>query len=308
MTRPGATCPACDSDRALALGRKADISLHRCARCELVFVHPQPRETVRHKYVEEYDVAAHFASWESRKRVLYDRRLATLPQPAPGRDRLCDVGCGDGQFLQLAAARGWRVHGIELNPPAAAAAKARGAVVTVGVLEELADLPWEQYDLVTSWDVLEHTPFPKRFSEHLVRLLTPGGTLAVTTLNYDSLARRVFGLGWSMVGSDHFTYWNARSLRLLFQPLGVQLLHAASFGIGRDFVSAADRFWARRHSKTTRRPGTADAVAKESGRWDVNPVVLAAERGLNLLLGTTGTGVGVEAAFRKPESAVAGAR
>jgi len=299
MSPPSPTCPACDSLKVRSIGQTADLCFHWCERCDLVFVYPQPRERVRAKYVGVYDLAAHFGAWAPRKHVLYDRRLAELPSPASGRNRLCDVGCADGQFLELAAARGWRIHGVELNPPAAAAARARGAEVAVGVIEEIDDLPWGQFDVVTSWDVLEHTPDPRPFSERLVRLLAPGGTLVVTTLNYDSLVRRCFGLNWSMVCDDHFTYWNARSLRAIFEAHGLRLVRARSFGLGRDFVMFLDRFWARRRST----PATVrDPIEPPLGglNWDVNPLVLAAEEACNRLLNLTGSGVGVQATFCRP--------
>jgi SAM-dependent methyltransferase len=294
-----ATCPACDASDVHAIGQTLDLCFHRCGRCHLVFLYPQPRASVRAKYVGGFDFAAHFGPWAPRKRVLSDRRFGDLPTPVPGRDRLCDVGCADGQFLELAAARGWRIHGIELNPPAAEAARARGVSVTVGALEEIDDLPWGQFNVVTSWDVLEHTPDPRPFSAGLVRLMAPGGTLVVTTLNYDSLVRRCFGLSWSMVDEGHFTYWNARSLRALFESHGLQLVRARSFGLGRDFFAFLDRLGTRRHSTTGtgRQPNEAPAGGSH---WDVNPLVLAAEAACNQLLNLTGTGVGVEASFRRP--------
>jgi 2-polyprenyl-3-methyl-5-hydroxy-6-metoxy-1,4-benzoquinol methylase len=263
-----------------------------------VFVYPQPRERVRAKYVQEYNLADHFGPWAPRKRVLYERRLARLPAPAPGHDRLCDVGCGDGQFLELAMARGWTAHGVELNPPAAEAARARGAVVVVGVIEEIDDLPWGSFDVVTSWDVLEHTPDPGPFSERLARLLAPGGTLVVTTLNYDSLVRLCFGWRWSMVCDDHFTYWNARSLRTLFESRGLRLVDARSFGLGRDFVTVIDRFMGRR--RASRAVTASPAAAPPPANWDVNRLVLAAEGACNQVLNLTGSGVGVEATFTRP--------
>jgi 2-polyprenyl-3-methyl-5-hydroxy-6-metoxy-1,4-benzoquinol methylase len=294
-----AACPACGSIGAAHVGEASGLRFHRCGHCDLVFVDPQPRERVRAKYTAEYDLANHFGAWAHRKRVVYERRLAELPTPRPGHDRLCDVGCGDGQFLELAHARGWRVHGVELNPPAAAAARAHGAEVAVGMIEEIEDLPWERFDVVTSWDVLEHTPDPRPFSERLVRLLAPGGTLVVTTLNYDSLVRRCFGRHWSMVCDDHFTYWNARALRMLFEAQGVRLVRARSFGLGRDFVAFVDPLLSRaRRPVQVRAPIASDGLPDAT--WDTNSLVLMAESACNRLLNLAGAGVGLEAAFCRP--------
>jgi hypothetical protein len=104
----------------------------------------------------------------------------------PGHDRLCDVGCADGQFLELAMARGWTSHGIELNPPAAAAARARGAVISGWRREEIDQPPWGTF-IVTSWDA-RATPIRARSgAPGLLSRAAPS-----TTLNYDSLVRRCF--------------------------------------------------------------------------------------------------------------------
>jgi SAM-dependent methyltransferase len=294
----GATCPACAGRLVDAVASTPAFNLAGCRTCGLVFSHPQPKARVREKYLQEYDLAAHFGALAPRKRVLYERRLARLLRPSDGHDRLCDVGCGDGQFLALAAQRGWRTFGVELNPPAAQQAARNGAEIFVGALEELENLPWRSFDLVTAWDVLEHTPDPRRFSERLVDLLAPGGTLAVTTLNFPSLAWRVFGTRWSMVCEDHFTYWARPSLEALFGRFGLVIEPAETFGLGRDFV------WMLNRWRATTSSGRMDTVAgsatppPQTG-WDMNALVLTAENSLNHALRVFGGGVGIALTMHK---------
>jgi SAM-dependent methyltransferase len=289
------TCPACDDPRAVKHGERGSFVIVRCLGCGVVYSNPQPRETVRQWNLEEWDLAAQFAPLAARKRVLFERRLTRLPSPQPSRDRLCDVGCADGQFLERAAARGWRPHGIEMNPPAAARARARGATIFEGPLEELEDLPWGSFDLVTCWDCLEHTPEPRLFAERLARLLASGGYLALTTLNRRSLAWAVFGMRWSMVWEDHFTYWDYRSLTRLFQPLGLVMVDSDIFGLGRDFVTVLDRL---RH-KAVNAPAAQVPAEPSDGGWDVHPVVLALETALNHVFRVVGGGVGIGLTLRK---------
>lgn len=265
------------------------MTLRRCRRCSLVYSDPQPRGSVRLKYLHEYDLAEHFGAMAPRKRVLFERRLRRLPVPSPGRNRLCDVGCADGQFLELALSKGWEPFGVEMNPPAAARARAIGGTVFEGVFEEIEDLPWGTFDLVTSWDSLEHTPDPRGFAQRLVRLLAPGGVLALTTLNRRSLAWLVFRMRWSMVVEDHFTYWDRRSLSLLFGALGLGVVEREIFGLGRDFVKALDRF---------RRGSAQEETSKTCENWDVNPLVLRAENILNAAFRNFGGGVGIGMTLR----------
>lgn len=273
-----------------AVGRRGVLSLVKCGGCTLVYSWPQPIAAVTEKYLEQYDLAEHFSGWEPRKKVLYDRRLQALGAPPPGRTRLCDVGCGNGQFLAVAAECGWTPAGIELNPPAAAHSRARGFDIYEGLLEQLDDLPWGTFDVVTSWDVLEHTPTPREFMRRVRRLVKSDGRVVVTTLNVASLAFRAFGLEWSMVCDDHFTYWNRRSLVGLVESAGFRVVSCTTFGLGRDFVARLDR---------RPPPSAAPEVAVPLGeaaperRWDVNGWVVAAENVANVALNLSGTGVGI---------------
>jgi SAM-dependent methyltransferase len=286
-----ASCPACNEAAATAVGNRGALHLVRCNQCTLIYSSPPPIAAVREKYLAEYDLAAHFAEWEPRKRLLYDRRLRALAAPAPDRRRLCDVGSGDGQFLQVAAESGWQPFGIELNPPAARRCRERGFDVAEGTIEELDDLPWQSFDVVTSWDVLEHTPTPREFVRRIRRLVKNDGRVVITTLNVASLAYYVYGLEWSMVCDDHFTYWNKRSLCTLVESEGFRVSSCTTFGLGRDFVSFLDRGNGQAPVATT---GAGAPVR----RWDVNGVVVGAENMLNALLRVVGAGVGISVTLR----------
>jgi 2-polyprenyl-3-methyl-5-hydroxy-6-metoxy-1,4-benzoquinol methylase len=272
------------------------VQLVRCPLCTLVYADPQARAAVRARYLHEYDLAAHFEPLGRRKQVLYERRLTRLNPGAGGR-RLCDVGCADGQFLAIAQHAGWEATGIELNPPAVARARMTGATVHEGALEELEDLPWRTFDVVTCWDVLEHTPEPGTFAQKLSRLVAPGGLLLITTLNWDSLVRRVRGMHWSMIADEHFTYWTQRALRHLFEREGMEVCACESFGLGRDLVRPLDALSTRARKIP---PSNGSDPPQTRSRWDTNSAVLLAERLVNLALRVTGSGVGLEATFRAP--------
>ena len=166
----------------------------RCGSCGVVYSDPQPTGRVREKYLHEYDLAAHFATAARRKQALFERRLRRLPGPRRWGSRLCDVGCGDGLFMELAARRGWQVVGIEPNPPAVERARSRGLEVIEGLIEELPDLPGNDFEVVTAWDALEHTPEPRRFTSKLALLVAPGGLVAASTLNHRSAVAAISGL------------------------------------------------------------------------------------------------------------------
>jgi len=103
-----------------------------------------------------------------------------------GRDRLeaLDVGCGTG-FLSLElAARGHRVTGIDFAPEMLALAKAKAAASGAAIRFEAADaenLPFApaSFDLVITRHVLWTLPHPEAAIDEWIRVLRPGGRLAV---------------------------------------------------------------------------------------------------------------------------------
>ncbi len=94
--------------------------------------------------------------------------------------RVLDVGCGSGELLALAAARGAVVSGADAAPGMVALARraAPGADVRVAPAEAL---PWPDgsVDVVTAVNVLQLTDDPAAALAEAVRVTVPGGLVAV---------------------------------------------------------------------------------------------------------------------------------
>ena len=122
--------------------------------------------------------------WYRGRREVIRSELELLALPSPAE--VLDAGCGSGRTMQELAAFG-TVRGVELDQAAADVARARGhGEVTVGRLEQL---PWPDrtFDLITSLDVIEHTPDDRATLAELLRVCRPGGWLLVTVPAYQGL-------------------------------------------------------------------------------------------------------------------------
>ena len=201
MTAAAQQCPACTTPgRATSLitdvpdGHVA--TLLRCPSCGTEFWSAGPRPTAAaspdsnqssepdqdaSEYWEEYkfelyaDVAVRQA-YEER----YARMLALLGNLGLRPDSLLDMGGGIGNFALWGAERGVRAIMTDVDAGAVAEARNRGVeAVLPGDLAGL--LPAGGVDLVTLWDVIEHSSEPGGLLQEARAALAPGGALFLET-------------------------------------------------------------------------------------------------------------------------------
>ena len=124
------------------------------------------------------------------ERAAWDRILDLVVGGGRGSLDALDVGCGTG-FLSLELARrGHRVTGIDFAPQMLAEARKKAAAQGVAVRFEEGDaeqLPFAEgsFDLVMTRHVLWTLPHPEQAIDEWIRVLRPGGRLAVMDSQFD---------------------------------------------------------------------------------------------------------------------------
>jgi ubiquinone/menaquinone biosynthesis C-methylase UbiE len=147
---------------------------------------------------------------------------------APG-DRLLDLGCGAGRHAFEALRRGARVVAfdydeVELKDVAARAAAMdqAGDIQVPGAAStacgDAARLPFPDgcFDRIIAAEVLEHIPDDEAAIRELVRVLRPGGTMAVTVPAW--LAERIC---WALSDQYHAPF--VEELRSKLRAAGLEL-------------------------------------------------------------------------------------
>jgi SAM-dependent methyltransferase len=121
-------------------------------------------------------------------------RYAFARALAGGR-RVLDAACGEGYGSALLAQNARSVVGLDLSPQAIGHAQARyGAQSNLSFRQadatRLDALPDAGFDLIVSFETLEHVQEQERMLDGFARLLAPGGVLLVSTpdkRNYSDL-------------------------------------------------------------------------------------------------------------------------
>jgi len=158
--------------------------------------------------------------WMRRRKLIQRRRMIERFSGLHS-GRILDVGCATGLFLHEMALAGWHVTGIEPITAAASYGRDRfGLDVFEGMIEE-APYERESFDVVTFWDVLEHTFSPSQTLARSSGLLRPGGLVAVNVPNWHSIERQWFGPHW--IGLDpprHLYVFTHDTLTSLLEQAG----------------------------------------------------------------------------------------
>ena len=113
-------------------------------------------------------------------------RFIEETQHSKNTDRLLDVGCATGDFVNWALQEGHNAEGIDSSEEAVRKGCGRGLPLRVASIYDL-DKAEEQYDIITMWDVLEHLTRPREALERLYCILKPGGYLFLKTVSSTSL-------------------------------------------------------------------------------------------------------------------------
>ena len=110
---------------------------------------------------------------------------------------LLDIGVGDGYTIRLVKPEG-RVTGIDFDTAEVAAARARGIEAREG---SAYHLPFgdETFELVTSFEVIEHLESPTTALKEMERILRKGGYLVLST-PVPSLRWKLVWWFWTKLG------------------------------------------------------------------------------------------------------------
>jgi hypothetical protein len=98
-----------------------------------------------------------------------------------------------------------------------------GRRITYGTLDDLSDA--EPFDLITMFDVLEHSPNPRQDFEAVRDLLTEHGHVAIQIPCLDSAGARLMGSRWyHYAPPSHLSYFTLDTLTQLAQSVGFRVV------------------------------------------------------------------------------------
>ncbi len=239
-------CPLCDSDlREFPFRLFRPYSIARCTACGLHYLYPRLTESAMQEVYRQpsyYEGGAcgyadtSYIAQEPALRATFKRLLHNLAKRGLTDGQLLEIGCGYGYLLDEARAFFDDRVGTEFSSQGAEIARATGAEVFVGGIEQV---PAERkFDCVIATQVIEHVYEPLSFVKQLADLTTSGGHIVLATPDIGGALRRVMGRRWpSFKVPEHVVYFEFRTLSSLMRQAGLSDVrrlpypHAFPFGL-----------------------------------------------------------------------------
>jgi SAM-dependent methyltransferase len=231
MSQPAAKasgiCPL-TGNASREYARKGDAVYLRDPESGIIFLAERPRLEDMTAFVDaEYEAGVYrdYVNARGLKLATMRRRLPVIRAHARGL-RLLDVGCGAGFFLEAALEAGFEPAGMELSPVAIELAQPTVRPrITRGDVNTILATDARQFDVVTAFDIVEHTFDPAAFLDDIGRVLSPGGLLVVSTPDTGHWLRPLMRSHWPMLQPDQHMYLFSRAaMRTLLTSRGYEPL------------------------------------------------------------------------------------
>ncbi|WP_223266326.1 class I SAM-dependent methyltransferase [Gelidibacter gilvus] len=171
------------------------------------------------------------------KGIALKRKMKLIDSISNNTKSLLDVGCGTGDFLQVAFESGWTITGIEPNEQARTLAnkKTNDAILNS---EQLFTLQSQSFDVITLWHVLEHLPDLEVHFSLFKKLLKPDGVLIIAVPNFKSYDAQLYKEFWAAYDVPrHLWHFSQESIKRLANGVQLELMKTLPMKFDAFYVS-----------------------------------------------------------------------
>lgn len=233
-------CNICKGTTFKAVYKYKTHGVVKCNRCktlsrDVIFDRSESEKLYSEEYFCDLQKDFFHSNRELRERA-FQNKLEIIDSLYPSKGRLLDLGCAIGTFLKVAREDSWEVEGVEISEYAANyAVEKENLTVHNGDLLDMK-LPSDSFDVVTMWDMVDHSEVPNDVVKEVHRILKPGGIVAMDTFMDDALLftmanamykltlGKVEGPSFKAHPIHHSHYFSTKTFKNLLESNGFEVI------------------------------------------------------------------------------------
>ena len=224
-------CVACGVDNWRKKFNRLSADFVECTHCGLIRTEPLPSaEQISGHYAKKFVTGNYelLQRFDSDYEVIYRQlhEFTTFYSGDPLGQRLIDIGCFTGRFLDVAKQSGFLTHGVEYQPEAAQIANLNHeGRVHSGPIEDYSEASSGGFDVITFFGVIEHVTAPDETVRKIAELIKKDGIFIIQTPNTASFPARFLGKWWpSYAPVEHIYCFSARNIKILLEKYSFQVV------------------------------------------------------------------------------------
>lgn len=194
----------------------SSICIYKCEKTGYRFYYPFDLAGDGKFYDQVMKNSPYYPEWKHENDIAYNEISRVK-----GHVKVLDVGCGKGVFLEHLRKKGINSTGLEFNDTAIKICKQKELEVHKKSIEEYSTYNKEKYDVVCTFQVLEHVPEVYEFISSCLECLKPGGRLIISVPNNTPYYAGYNIYATGNIPPHHMGLWNLDSLKKLerFYPI-----------------------------------------------------------------------------------------
>lgn len=190
-----------------------------CPDCGIIYLNEDLSQEKISTYYEVVEDPTYFVEQPAREKT-FKRYLNNLEKISGKKGKLLDIGTHTGLFVKLAKDSGWEATGVEPNKWSVDFAKKNYGITLLNKSFTKNLFKPNTFDVITMWDVIEHFTDPIGELKKIFFYLKPGGVLAFSTVDPNSILAKLMGTKWPWYMEMHRVFLDRKSAKFYLEKEG----------------------------------------------------------------------------------------
>lgn len=225
-----------NTDVSRFFGNVSELAIYQCQESKLRFYYPFSVVSDGEFYAE---LAQNYKGYYNLWRWEHEKIIQAI-QP---NEKVLEIGCGRGYFLEKLIEKGATPTGLDFNPEAIEEGQKMGIKILNETIKEHAKNHLESYDKVCAFQLFEHVNNVDDFLKDTVKCLKKGGLLTIGVPNNHSYYFRKDTYHTLNLPPHHMLLWDADSLAYVAKLYDLEIVEIVNQPVSRLHRGSIYKVW-----------------------------------------------------------------